>query len=384
MTMKNVPPFMKGKAKKMTLPDAVKTFIKPGCTLCTGGFSYTRKPFALGREIIRQNIGDLFLTMNGGASLEDMLIGAGLVKMIDTTYVGLEGIQPVANNIRRAIQDGDIDIEDYSNYGFGSRTVAARYGWPFAPLMSELGTDLCENDTFGAMGLRGRKKDGSWIHPSIPPKRMHVIEDPFDGFGLRPHAFNGGDNTANQTNALDKIRESTAYTGKKGVKVVLVPPILPEVTIVLAQRVGELGTTRIDGIWGPDNEQAIASKYTIIQCEKVVSEEELRASPHHNNIPLQYVDSIVEVPFGGFPGQVPYYYDYDWDFWRAYASINRKPKDEFKSWIRDWACEDEWTFLSTRPGNGYPTLTKTAGLQRLFELRADSIYGYKPGLARPL
>jgi glutaconate CoA-transferase subunit A len=384
MTHKAIPSFMRGKDKKMSLPEAVKTFIKPGCCLCTGGFSYTKKPFALGREIIRQGIGDLFVTMNGGASLEDMLVGAGLVKMLDTTYVGLEGIQPVANNIRRAIQDGTIDIEDYSNYGFGLRTVAGRYGWPFAPLMSELGTDLSENDTFAAMGLRGKNKDGSWIHPSIPPKRMHVIEDPFDGFGLRPHAFHGGDNTSNQTNALDKVRESSAYTGKKGVKVILVPPILPEVTIILAQRVGELGTTRIEGIWGPDNEQAIAAKYTIVQCEKLVPEEELRATPYHNTIALQFVDAIVEQPFGGFPGQVPYYYDYDWDFWRAYAQINKKPKEEVKAWFKEWVAEDEWTFLSTRPGNGYPTLSGTRGLERLFELRADSTYGYKPGLARPL
>jgi hypothetical protein len=46
--------------------------------------------------------------------------------------------------------------------------------------------------------------------------------------------------------------------------------------------------------------------------------------------------------------------------------------------------EDEWTFLSTRPGDGYPTISGTKGIERLFELRADALYGYKPGLARPL
>jgi glutaconate CoA-transferase subunit A len=241
-----------------------------------------------------------------------------------------------------------------------------------------------EHDTFAKMGLRGKKKDGSWIHPSIAPARAAVIEDPFDGWGLRPHAFEGGDNTSNQTNNLEKVRESTAYTGNKGVKVALVPPILPEVTIILAQRVGDKGTTRIEGIWGPDNEQAISSKYTIAQCEKVVSEAELRAMPTHNTISMQYIDAIVEVPYGGFPGQVPYYYDYDWDFWRAYTQINRKDKAEVDKYIRDWVMEDEWTFLSTRPGDGYPTISGTKGIERLFELRADATYGYKPGLARPL
>jgi glutaconate CoA-transferase subunit A len=368
----------------MSLSDAVKTFIKKGTCICPGGFSYTKKPFALAREVIRQDIKDLFVTMNGGASICEFWAAAGLVKLLDTTYIGLEGIQPVAYSVRRSIQDGTIDVEDYSNYGYGLRTVAGRYGWPFAPLMSEFGTSFMDNDTFGKMGLRGKKADGSWIHPSIAPARAAVIEDPFDGWGLRPHAFEGGDGTSNQTNELELIRESTAYTGNKGVKCILVPPILPEVTIILAQRVGELGTTRIEGILGPDAEQAISAKYCIAQAEKVVTEEELRAQPYSNTIAMQYIDSIVEVPYGGFPGQVPYYYDYDWDFWRAYTQINRKDKAEVNKYIKDWVMEDEWTFLSTRPGDGYPTITGTSGLERLFELRADATYGYKPGLARPL
>jgi glutaconate CoA-transferase subunit A len=384
MAEATIPTFMRGKDKIMSLSDAVKTFIKPGTCICRGGFSYTKKPFALAREVIRQNIGDLFATMNGGASIVDFWAGAGLVKLLDTTYIGLEGIQPVAFNIRRSIQDGTIDVEDYSNYGYGLRTVAGRYGWPFAPLMSEFGTGFMDHDTFAKMGLRGKNKDGSWIHPSIAPARSAVVEDPFDGWGLRPHAFEGGDATSNQTNFLEQVRESTAYTGNKGVKVILVPPILPEVTIILAQRAGELGTTRIEGILGPDAEQAISAKNCIVQVEKIVSEEELRAQPYSNTIALQYIDSIVEVPFGGFPGQVPYYYDYDWDFWRNWAQLNRKPKDEVKDFMFNWVMEDEWTFLSNRPGDGYPTITGTKGLQRLFEIRADSIYGYKPGLARPL
>ncbi len=384
MAEATIPTFMRGKDKIMSLSEAVKTFVKPGTCICPGGFSYTKKPFALAREIIRQKIGDLFATMNGGASIVDFWAGAGLVKLLDTTYIGLEGIQPVAYNIRRSIQDGTIDVEDYSNYGFGLRTVAGRYGWPFAPLMSEFGTSLMDHDTFAKMGLRGKKKDGSWIHPSVAPARAAVIEDPFDGWGLRPHAFTDGDATSNKTNALEQVRESTAYTGNKGVKVILVPPILPEVTIIMAQRVGDKGTCRIEGIWGPDNEQAIAAKNLIVQAEKVVSEDELRAQPYSNTISMMFPDAIVEMPFGGFPGQVPYYYDYDWDFWRSWAQLNRKPKEEVNDFMYDWVMEDEWTFLSTRPGDGYPTITGTKGMQRLFELRADSMYGYKPGLARPL
>ena len=77
MAEATIPTFMRGKDKIMSLTDAVKTFIKPGTCLCAGGFSYTKKPFALAREIIRQNIGDLFVTMNGGASICEFLAAPG-------------------------------------------------------------------------------------------------------------------------------------------------------------------------------------------------------------------------------------------------------------------------------------------------------------------
>ncbi|MBN2720761.1 MAG: hypothetical protein JXR72_06650, partial [Proteobacteria bacterium] len=103
MAEATIPVYLRGKDKKMSLSDAVKTFVKPGCCICPGGFSYTRKPFALAREVIRQNIGNLFVTMNGGASICEFWCGTGLVSKIDTTYIGLEGIQPVAYSVRRAI-----------------------------------------------------------------------------------------------------------------------------------------------------------------------------------------------------------------------------------------------------------------------------------------
>lgn len=374
-------------SKIMTAREAVKKFIKPGCCLCIGGFSYTRKPMTLVREIVRQGIGELFVTANGGASEMEILAANGLVKMLETTYVGLEGLQPVAYSIRRRIQDGEITlIEDYSNFGFAQRTVAGRYGWPFAPLVGELGSDLLQYDVFGKAGLRGRKPDGSWIHPSIPPKKFAVIEDPFEGFGYRPHAFNGGDNVANKTANLEMALNSDKYTGKKGLKVVLVPPIMPEVTIIRAQRVGDKGTVRIDGIWGPDNEQAMSAKYLIVECEQIVPEEELRLRPDQNHIAAHFVDAIVEQPFGGYPTAVPFYYDYDWDFWVNYGKVNKRSKEEVKEYWHRMVVEteDDWDFLANKVGTDYKSKSGKKGFERLFELRADADYGYKPDLQRPI
>ncbi len=365
-------------SKVMSAAEAVKRFIGPGTHLCPCGFSYTRRPFTLIREIIRQQVKDLFVTVNGGGLAEEVLAGAGLVKMMDTTYIGLEGLQPVANSIRRGLQDGEIELlEDYSNWGMAQRTLAGRFGMPFAPLIAELGSDILEYDVFGKAGLRGRKPNGEWIHPGIPPKKFAVIDDPFEGWGLRPHQFRTGPDTCgSETNAYaDKGIRPTKYTGKEGVKVVLVPPMLPEVVIVRAQRVGVDGTIRFDGILGPDVEQVCAGRIVIAECERVTEFDELREQPHMNHVGAHFVTAVVEQPWGGYPSIVPDYYDYDWKWIVDYGKTNRKPKEEVRAYWRQYVADtkDEWDFLSNK-----------VGWDRLYSLRADPHYHYRPNLDRPL
>lgn len=95
--------------------------------------------------------------MNGGTYVEEMLAGAGLIKWLESTYIGLEGGMPVAYAIRQAIQNGEIElIEDYSNWSFALRTIAGKYGLPFMPCMTDMGSDLMTYDVFGKAGLRGK------------------------------------------------------------------------------------------------------------------------------------------------------------------------------------------------------------------------------------
>lgn len=52
--------------KVMFAKEAVQRFIKPGTHIAFGGFTILRRPNTIAREIVRQGIGDLFVTMNGG------------------------------------------------------------------------------------------------------------------------------------------------------------------------------------------------------------------------------------------------------------------------------------------------------------------------------
>lgn len=364
-------------SKVMTAAEAVRRFIHPGTHIAFGGFAILRRPMTIAREIVRQGIGDLFVTMNGGTTVEEMLAGAGLIKWLETTYLGMEGGMPVAYAVRLAIEQGEIElIEDYSNWSFALRTVAARYGLPFLPCLGDLGSDLITHDTFGKAGLRGRDETGRWLHPGIPPRKYAVIDDPFEGWGLRPREYRSGPDTcANKTNAYSQAGSlPTAYTGKPGVKVALVPPLLPEVTVVRAQRVALDGTVRIEGLLGPDLDQSLAGRVLIVECERICPPEELRAVPEHNQIPGHFVSAIVEQPFGGYPTAVPNYYDYDYEWFREYGQAvrGRTLAEVHEYWRRHVATtRDDWDYLMSR-----------VGLSRLAALRADPRYHYNPELAR--
>ena len=359
--------------KVMTAKEAVRRFIKPGTHVAFGGFTILRRPMAIARELVRQNVGDLFVTMNGGAIVEEALAGAGLIKWLETTYIGLEGGMPVAYALRRAIESGRIElVEDYSNWSFGQRTLAGRMGLPFMPCMSNMGSDILRYDTFGKAGLRGCKEDGSPMHAGIPPKKYAIVQDPFDGFGLRPARFeNGADTCGNKTNhhlrpGRDKKND--------GVKVMLVPPLKPEVCVIHAQRVAVDGTVRIEGLVGPDFDQGLCGKTLIVECERVCPMDELRHVPEHNQIAPHFVQAIVPQPFGAYPCAVPNYYDYDYDWFTGYTkSVSHKSPEEVREyWMEHVASTtDDWDFLK-----------KKVGYKKMSELRTDPRYHYNPAIDR--
>jgi len=131
----------------------------------------------------------------------------------------------------------------------------------------------------------------------------------------------------------------------------------------------------MEGILGPDAEQAMCAKTLIVECEQIVPSEELRAAPELNHLPAHITTAIVEQPFGGYPTAIPNYYDYDWDWWVSYGRLNRKSKEEVKDWWTKHVVDtkDDWDYLQ-----------RIVGMNRLFELRATPGYGYRADLKRPM
>jgi glutaconate CoA-transferase subunit A len=132
------------KDKVMSLKVAVSTFVRNGCHLAIGGFTLSRNPMAAVYEIIRQNIKDLHLYVHSNGQGVDELIGAGCVARVEIAYGGTGKFAATCIRFRKAVEEGTIQIEDYSNYQMTLRFLAGAMGVPFLPTRSSLGTDIID------------------------------------------------------------------------------------------------------------------------------------------------------------------------------------------------------------------------------------------------
>jgi glutaconate CoA-transferase subunit A len=271
----------------------------------------------------------LILTARGA----DELIGGGCVSRLDIAYAGSGKYASTCIRFRKAVQEGTIQVEDYSNFQMTLRFMAGAMGVLFLPTVSGLGTDL--------MNVWGFPEEIRKQDPTLPNRKMVVMENPFDGWLDTP-------------------------------KVVLVPAIQTDITILHVQMADKQGTGRIRGLSFADVEQAKSAKHLILTCEELVDTEELRKDPDQNNIPFIHVDAVVPVPHGAYPTACYRYYDYDPTFLWAYAGYAKDDglyREYLEKMIHGVNNHEEFIAL-----NG--------GLERLARIKADPETGYAVNLAR--
>jgi glutaconate CoA-transferase subunit A len=254
--------------KLTTVRDAVSQLIHDGDYLAIGGFGSDRLPTAVCHEIVRQN--KQRLAFAGHTATHDFqilcagnLTGRGqLLAKVDIAYiVGLEarGLSPHA---RRVMESGEIEVTEWTNYALAVRFKAAAMGLPFLPSRSMLGTD-----TFARSAAK-------------------VIACPFTGEKL---------------NAL--------------------PALFPDVAVIHVHEADRYGNCRIRGTTVADFDLARAAKRLIITCERLIPNEDIRADPSRTIIPFYCVDAVCEVPYGSYPGNMPYEYFSDEQHMRQWLEI---------------------------------------------------------------
>src|SRR5579885_3024720 len=157
----------RSRSKVMTAAEAVARFVRPGSTLGMGGQNVGRCPMALTHEIIRQRIGDLTVVGCNLSIAMDQLVGAGLVRR---TVCGSGNLERFGTTLcwRRAVEEGAVEVVDYSHLAMVTRFLAGEMGVPFMPTRSLLGSDL----------LRPPAAPGPAPGPP-PPDRPVVFGDPW-------------------------------------------------------------------------------------------------------------------------------------------------------------------------------------------------------------
>ncbi len=318
--------------KVIGLAEAIDTYVPDGAHISIGGFTINRNPMAAVYEIIRQKKTGLHLYVHSNGQGADELIGAECVARLEIAYGGSGRFAPTCIRFKKAVESGRIQVEDYSNYHMTLRFTAGAMGVPFLPTRSGLGTDIVNKWGFSE---KMREDD-----PRLPDQKLHVIDNPFNGWADTE-------------------------------KVVLVPAINPDVTIIHVQKADPQGTTRIEGLPFADIVQAKAARHLIVTCEELASPGSLREDADRNQIPFFCVDAVVHMPFGAYPTACYRVYDYDPVFLNQYRE-RAQTESSYQTYLEEmiYGTAD------------HAELIEQIGSDRIRAIAADPEAGYAVGLDR--
>jgi glutaconate CoA-transferase subunit A len=273
----------------ITLSEAIKLYVPDGAEVVMGASLETLIPFAAGHEIIRQRKHNLTLVGTISDILFDQLVGAGCVKKIKAAWVG-NVITGSSYNFRRAVESGDLKMEDHSNLTIAMALKAGAMGVPFMPALTGLGSDLFKTNT-----------------------------------------------------SLKKF--NCPFTGKT---LTAVSAINPDVAIIHVQRSDEYGNAHLWGNLGVTSDACLASRHIIIAAEEIVSSVVIESDPNRVITPGFRVNAVVHVPWGAHPSPVPGYYNRDHDAFIEYRKNSKTPQ-EFEKWMKYWIdnvkCSDDYVRL---------------------------------------
>lgn len=233
-------------SKLMTEKEAVAKLVADGDYITYECNYLTRGPNSLLHEIMRQRKKNLWIAGKFTYVDVGMLVGAGCASKVDT------GFFLCTPSVRQALDEGKLQVYEYSNVIMTMRLEAGAQGIPFIPVRSFGGTD-------------------GFTHSGAK-----LITDP--------------------------------YTGQA---TVIIPALNPDVAIIHVQQADKFGNARIYGTGISDVPAALASRKVIVSAEEIIDTEEIRANPGLTKIPYWCVDAVVEAPFASYPGTVPGYYASD-------------------------------------------------------------------------
>lgn len=278
-------------SKVCTMAEAAAR-IGDGARIALGGFSIYQHPIAFVHEMIRQGRKDLTLVGVVNGNEADLLAGAGCLKRIETSYVGLEkyGLAP---NFRRQVEAGNLKVVDFPELMSWDRFRASQENYTFLQANFLGGSDIVRRN------------------PDIKP---------FD----------------------------CPLTGKK---LWAVPPADPEIVVIHA-----LAADAYGNVLSPskrllpqslDITLARSCDTVIVTAERIVDNAEIRRNAHLNEIPSYRTACVVEAPWGAHPSPVLGFSQTDDSHFKDYVNAS-KSEDGFKQYLDHYVfgVDDHAGYLS--------------------------------------
>jgi len=297
------------KPKLSTVEEIVRNDIHDGDYVVIGGFGANRIPTAIIHEIVRQ--GKKRLGFAGHTSTHDfqILVAGECFDRCDIAYIiGLEarGLSP---NARRYMESGKVNVTEWSNATLSWRLKAAAMGLSFLPARNLMGTDTFKHSA------------------------SKEILCPFTGQKYVAH-----------------------------------PALYPDFAAIHVHECDIYGNAHVYGASVSDQDLAKAAKRVVLTTERIIPTGKIRQNPEATFIPFWCVDAVVEMPYGSYPGNMPYEYFSDEEHLRQWLTLEKDPA-EFKKFI------DKQIFGTK---NFYEYLELNGGIEKMKKLRAiEFLYNQK-------
>jgi len=250
-------------SKLISLSEAVRRFARDGMQYASGAaLPVGSDAVIFGRELLRQKRKDLHAIFHCNSQQLNLLAAAGAVTKAECGFSALE-VFGFANGLRRAVESGQLALEDYSNLSMALRFLGGALNWPYVPATVNIGSDL---------------QDRSAFSPNEYPARAKIpsVVDPFSGrtFG-----------------ALSPLR-----------------PDLAAIHVTLAD---PSGNAIILGTEWSRYELSRAAKKVVLIADAIVDPACIGQFPNLVRIPDIIVEAVVHWPFAAWPQGSPGMYDID-------------------------------------------------------------------------
>lgn len=302
--------------KLVSMQTAMARFVHDGDSVAIGCALEALIPFAAGHELIRQGRRDLTVIGPISDILFDQLIGAGCVARVTAAWAGNAGAG-LGYGYRRAAEQGiprAIEVRDHSNFSLALALQAAALGVPFIPAHTLLGSDLLDTNP-----------------------DLRVVDSPLGGGPL-----------------------------------LLVPALVPDVTILHVQRADVTGGVHAWGNLGVCQEAALAARRLVIVAEEIVPTAVIRSDPNRVLVPPFKVTAVVHEPGGAHPAPVQGVYNRDHAFFQEYHAATRT-HGGMEDWLAAWVygVDDRAAYLAKVGQSRWEALARRGSL-----LAAPVDYGF--------